>query len=115
MVQQPCRLQCRMLRQVAAGEPMRGHARRRVEKSQIVMVDVDALSRPASIAHDVTLGGTAELRYARHLVREPQHAGPESVGPLDIADRLVDAVDARWCREAIAKDVEIALYPAEHS
>jgi hypothetical protein len=86
----------------------------RIEKTQVVVIDIDAVVQPPLEAADLGLGGRAVTTVAGHLVGQPQLAGPEAVGPLDIVDRRIDAVDAGGRREALGEDLEVAVYAGEN-
>jgi hypothetical protein len=112
--QQAGGLQRRVARRLVAGQLPGRDAGQRIEEAQIVVVDMDSPLDPVPEASDLVLGGLAVAGLAGDLIGKPQHPGPEAVGPFDVVDRRIDAVDAGGRGEGVGKDFQIAVDADQH-
>ena len=69
-----------------AGELVARHAGRRIQKAQVVVVQLDAVFHPVQEGINVFLRPLAERFVAGVLIAQPEQAGPETVGPFDVFD-----------------------------
>ena len=81
---------------LAAREAIGRHAGGHVEEAEVMVIELDAVLDAVLEALDVLEGAVAVLLVPRHLVGEPEKAGPEAVGPLDaVNDRVLEALGSR--------------------
>ncbi|HIX94598.1 MAG TPA: hypothetical protein H9846_03980 [Candidatus Gemmiger excrementipullorum] len=97
---------------LAAGELVRRHAGRRVQKAHIVVVDVDFALDAVKETVDLTQRRGAEGVVAGMLPGEPVLAGAETGRPLDVVAGLVEVLLTVGALELVGKLRQVAAQDA---
>src|SRR5258708_5954448 len=75
--------------QLAPRQPVGSDAGQRVQKADVVVIDIDFAAESVGEARHLDFARGAVFFGPGQLVGEPEHAGPEAGGPAGVATRWI--------------------------